>query len=255
MKVRTAVNITDCHIPWHDKRAFEILISIMTDIDPDEINILGDFLDFYGCSLHDKLPATMSLKERFTDEIYQGNQVLERIRELFPKARINYIEGNHEYRLLRYIVAKAPALYDIVKLPDLLKFKDRHIEYHPFGRHQLVSCLGTDLFMRHQPYSQADYCAGNTLKKKFTSLSFGHTHREQSYTSTDARGRRISCYSSGWLGDVDAPVFDYVDTQSWVLGFQIVTAIGDTWICRHIAINDYKAVVDGQVYYNEESDF
>jgi hypothetical protein len=249
----SALNIPDCHIPWHDKKAYEVMLLVAKDLyeagELSEINIMGDFLDFYGFSLHPKGPSDVDVEQTLKDEVYWGIKKLQELRANFPKAKINFIEGNHEYRLMRYIVDKCPELYDFFTLPELLKFDQLDIKYHPYCKAQLVSCLGTDYYLRHKPYSAGENCAGGTMKKKFRSLGFGHTHRTQTYAATDALGKVLECRSLGWLGDRTAPIFEYVDHDHWTQGFEIVTALNkNEWFAEYVSIKQGKAVWRGFIY-------
>ena len=73
---KSALNIPDCHIPWQNEAAYQIMIDVAKDFDKDygldQINILGDFLDFYWVGLHPKLPTHKSVKGTFKDEVYIG---------------------------------------------------------------------------------------------------------------------------------------------------------------------------------------
>ena len=253
MKLRKALNIPDCHIPWEDKKSYEIMLLIAQDVDKkyglEEINIMGDYADFHALGLHPTLPRAMNIKEGIKDEIYAVHQRLNELRTLFPKARINYIEGNHEWRLLRYIVKKCPELFDLYTLPEVLQFDKYGINYYEYGKTQFYRCLGTtDLGLRHQPYNGGKHCAASSAHSKAVSLAFGHTHRKQSYTFRDALGKEISCYSLGWLGDKSAPPFDYMDHDNWGQAIQIVTAIGNEWWEDTIDIKNHKAIYEGYLY-------
>lgn len=253
--MKSALNIPDCHIPWHDEKAYDIMLSIAVDQDKklplDEINIMGDFADFFWFGLHGKLPDQMSIKETLKDEIYQCIQKLEQLRKLFPNAKINFIEGNHEFRMVRYIVNKCPELYELFTLPELLQFDRIGITYHPYGKNQLYRVLDTNLFIRHQPYNAGKNCASSTAHNKGISLLFGHTHRKQSYTYKQADGKLITCISGGWLGDRNQPVFSYMDSDNWAQSFSFVFSDGkDDWFIHEIDIKNDKAVYGGYVYTN-----
>ena len=252
----TALNIPDCHIPWHNVAAYEIMIDIAKDFDAkygiDQINILGDFLDFYWVNLHPKLPSHFSVKGTFRDEVYIGIQKLKQLRSLFPNAEIRFLEGNHEQRLVRYLVKNAPALFDIVNLKELLKLDELGIEYIEYGKNQLVQCLDTDYYLRHVPYSQGKHCALGTIDKKHISLGFGHTHRKQSATVCDALGKELTANSLGWLGDRSAPVFSYMDSDDWSMGFEFVFDFRGTFHSQYIDIKNLQAHWEGHIY---ESDY
>jgi len=251
--VKVSLNIPDTHIPFHCQKSYDLMLQIAKDVDEDigitEINILGDYLDFFWVSLHPKGPASSIIRESFKDEIYEGIKKLTELRNLFPKAKINFLEGNHEFRLVRYIVSKCPELYDLYSLPDILCFDKLNIEYHPFGKGQKVSCLGTNLFMRHQPYNQGRNCAATTAHNKGISLLFGHTHRLQNYTLIKGDGEEVSTYSSGWLGDRTLPAFEYMDTDDWGTGFTMTYAFSEKdWHLHQIHIKNGRTVYNGSLY-------
>lgn len=250
--VKIALNIPDCHIPWHDKIAYDIMLTIAQDLNKitpiNQINIMGDYADFHGIKLHPKMPYEMSLSETLKDEIRQVILALRQLREMFPDAEINYIEGNHEQRLQRYLVAKAPELFDFVTLPELLGFDKLNIRYYPYGRGQLVQCLDTEYHLRHAPFNAGKHTAASTAHNKGISLGYGHTHRKQSYTFKTAVGQEITCHSMGWLGDDKAPIFNYMDTDNWSKGFQFVYSIKGKAYIDVVDIIEGRAIYNGVIY-------
>lgn len=215
-----------------------------------EINILGDFADFFWLSLHPKMPEQFSIKKTLKQEIDEVVKHLTELREKFPKAKIYFIEGNHEYRLMRYITAKAPELFEFFNLVDLFKFKELKIKYVPYGKYQLKRCLNTNYYLRHEPYAAGENCAGSTLKKGHVSLGFGHTHRTQSYVIKRPDGVELEAHSLGWLGDSSSPVFSYVkNIDTWTQGFQFVTATSDkNFYIQNVRIKNGKAFWGGKQF-------
>ena len=102
---KTAINIPDAHVPWNCVASFKIILNIIKDVSNkyglDELNLLGDFLDYYHVGLHPKMPSHFSIKQTFKDEIYLGNKALDKLRDTAPEADFRYIEGNHEQRLMQ----------------------------------------------------------------------------------------------------------------------------------------------------------
>lgn len=224
---KVAVHIPDAHVPWNSIAAFKIVVSIIQYISKtyglDELTLMGDFLDWFHVKFHDKMPSQFHIKETFRDEVYLGNQALDILRDAAPEADFRYIEGNHEYRLLRYLVKNCPELFDIVTMESLLKLKSRHITYCPLGKKQLVPCLGSkDYHLRHIPYNQGKHTAMGTLDNKKISLGYGHTHRKQLVTVCDALGKELVGRSLGWIGDRFAPPFEFMDCDDWSMGLEVV---------------------------------
>lgn len=94
MKETKFVAIPDCHIPYEDKRALNTALKIAEWYEPDEIVILGDFLDCAPVSHWNR----KNLKERknlnMADDFKLANKYLDRIQKITKK--VTYLEGNHE---------------------------------------------------------------------------------------------------------------------------------------------------------------
>lgn len=247
MRSKRALIIPDCHIPYEDKRAYQLMLDVAQEIKPDEIVILGDYADFYGVNSHGKSP---SISETLEDEIYEVHARLRELKKLFPKSKRVFIEGNHEYRLARYIQNKCPDLYGLLNVNSLLELNCYGFEFIPYGPNQKYSVLGSKLFARHEPLAGGKHVAQNTVEKAMKSVIFGHTHRLQEAQTVAMDGQNFRGISSGWLGDHTHPVMQYVKGHhQWAHGFSIVTVLDDgTWFNQLVHIIDYKCVVDGYLY-------
>jgi len=250
----TALVIPDCHIPWMDEKAWDLMIEIsqfQNDLLPlKQIVILGDFADCYAVSLHSKLPSHLQMTPRkFTDELAGVHYYLKQLRDTFPQAEIIYLEGNHEARLQKYIVTKCAEISGIIKtLPEILHLEEMKIKWVPYGRHQLFSVLNTSLYARHAPWDGGKHTARNSVDKGHISLLYGHTHRKQRATATTATYQEIECFSMGWLGDRNAEIFDYMDKDNWSQSFGFVFADEDRTFVDVVDIKKGIAQYHGQIY-------
>ncbi len=122
--------INDVHIPHHDWKALKLLEVFLTDQKPDVFIINGDFLDMWGASQFDRVPK---VGKSLMQEIRIGRKLLEKFREILPKAKIIYIEGNHDFRLRKYLLRNPPELYGLpgLSIPELLNLKELNITYKP----------------------------------------------------------------------------------------------------------------------------
>ena len=246
--VSRALIIPDCHIPYEDKRAYQLMLDVAVDtVRPDGIYILGDYADFYSVNSHGKSPSMLS---QLKDEVFEVHERLKELVKLFPDAKKVFIEGNHCYRLERYIKSKCPDLFDLLTIPELFKLDEYGFDFVPYGPNQKVSVLNSSLYARHEPISGGVHVAHGTVVKAMKSVIFGHTHRIQESQIVTINGENLRGISSGWLGDKDHEVYDYVKNHhQWALGFSIVTVLDDgTWFNQLVHIIDYKCVVDGYVY-------
>ncbi len=253
MDTQSSLIIPDCHHPFCDIRAYDLMLSVAKDI-PElrEVVILGDFADFYGINAHGKDP---SIRAELHEERRIVCKKLYQLKKMFPDARKVYIEGNHEYRLARYIQNKAPELFGITDTKDLLALDLYEFEFVPYGPYQKYNVLGTDLIARHEPLGGGLHCAHGTITKASCSVIFGHTHRIQESQIVSIDGNTYRGISSGWLGDKEHSVMNYVKNHhQWSLGFTVINKIDDIWIHNLIHIikhNDtYRCIYNGYYYEN-----
>lgn len=251
MRTKKALIIPDCHIPYHDEKAYNVMIEVAKYIDDeyglDEIVILGDYADFYGVNSHGK---DASISETLTEEIYAVVEKLKELKKLFPKAKKIYLEGNHEFRLARYINNKCPDLYGVVDVASLLELRLLGYEFVPYGPTQSHAVLDSKLIARHTPLAGGKHVAQNTVEKALSSVIFGHTHRIQEAQVVALDGKNYRGISSGWLGDSTHPVMQYVSGHhQWAHGFSVVTVLPNrTWFNSLIHIIDHQCYFDGYVF-------
>lgn len=247
MQIKKALIIPDCHIPYHDKKAYNLMLAVAKDEQPDEIVILGDYADFYGVNFHGKSP---DVQESLQDEIFMVHMELRRLRKHFPKAKIVYLEGNHEYRLARYIAARCPDLYGMIDVKSILELNSLNIHFVPYTPNQMYSVLGSKLLARHEPLAGGKHVAQNTVEKALSSVIFGHTHRIQEAQVVAIDGKNYRGISSGWLGDETHSIFQYVKTHhQWAKGFSMVHVLPcGTWFNNLIHIIDHKLFFNGYIY-------
>ncbi len=191
-----------------------------------EIVILGDFADFYAVNSHGKHPGMMHLLQ---EEVFEVNRILDLIDKAFPDIKKYYLEGNHEYRLERYLYNQAPALFGVTQW-DLLFNLNTRPNWFPihYGSNQFHKVLGSDLFARHEPYSMTS--AKTSLARCAANLVYGHIHRIEYAIARQPDGKRVVNFSPGWLGDDrKREVFGYVKTPpTWELGAAFVSVEDDS---------------------------
>lgn len=246
-KIKTALVIPDCHIPYHDEKAYQLMIDVAKDLNPDEIVILGDYADFYAINSHGKKPDMTHLLQ---EEVTAVVEKLIQLKKLFPDAKRVYIEGNHEYRLGRYVASKCPDLYGVVDVRSILELNILGFDFVPYTPNQQYKILGSKLVARHEPLAGGKHVAQNTVEKAMSSVIFGHTHRIQEAQVVTMDGHNYRGISSGWLGDKESPVMQYVKSHhQWAQGFSVVRVLEDgTWFNQLVHIIDYKCCVDGYIY-------
>lgn len=211
---------------------------------------MGDFCDFYSVSQYAKNPRVLSHLQAELDLI---NKELDLIDMNYPRANKVFIEGNHEFRLERYLIQNCPALFGITETINLLKLPQRGWKFVPYGPSQAYKVLGSHLTARHEPLASS---AKATASRALCSLTYGHIHRIEESHIVGLDGTNHVCFSVGWLGDkTNDLIFDYVKGHhQWQLGFGLVYADAETRIFYHQKVpileinNTVSCVVNGKYY-------
>lgn len=238
--VKRSLPIPDSHIPYHDRTAYGLILDVAEDVGVDEILILGDYADFYDINSHGKSRA---VKEMLYDEVECVHMHLAEIQKRFPKAKKKYVEGNHEWRLQRFIDNKAPELFNFLDTNSLLKLESFGFEFIPYTPDQAVQVLDTDLVARHEP-----------TKKAGCSYIHGHDHRFHETQEYTLDGRQIKVLGGGFLGNKHHPVFSYVKGHhQWGLGARIITQLDNgNWFDTKLEVQQhkktYQTIYEGHIY-------
>lgn len=253
MILKRALLIPDTHRPYHDKKAYALMLRVARDFKPQEIYLLGDYADFYSVTAHQKDPKLVNMLQ---DELVDVRQGLSQLVKLFPRTKIKYILGNHEHRLFRYLVSKAPELLDSLNIesmlvPDSPKFARERgaIEFIQYNPAQRTSVMKSRLYARHEPLGASPKA---TISKSLCSLVYGHIHRIEETYAVGMNGKPITAFSVGWLGNKHSNAFNYVKAHhQWQLGFGLVYVNPKTKDFYHNKIHildNYSCVVNGKLY-------
>jgi hypothetical protein len=247
--MKCAILIPDCHRPYHNKRAYNLMCEVAASLNPDEIVILGDYADFYAVSSHQKDPR---LQAMLNDEVEDVRIGLAELKGAFAKSKLVYLLGNHEFRLERYLTDKAPALFGMTSVELLLGLDDSW-RVVPYGPNQSYKVLNSYLTARHEPLASS---AKATASKALCNLVYGHIHRIEESHIVGLDGTNHVCFSVGWLGDKRKDqVFSYVKNHhQWQLGFGVVYVDEKTKLFYHNKIHiiehgkQLSCVVNGKRY-------
>lgn len=209
--------IPDTHVPFHDKKAWALLLEAAAGWCPETIVIQGDFADFYTVSSHSKDPR----RERSLQK--EVNAVKEALRELdaLGAGEIIYVSGNHEDRLSRYLQEKAPELFETVDIPSVLGLD--HLEtrttYVPYKEYYQLG----PVYLTHDVGTAGANAHRDALNAFQDNAVIGHTHRMAYIVEGNAKGSPHVAAMFGWLGDFDK--VDYMHrvkaNRAWAHGFGI----------------------------------
>jgi hypothetical protein len=156
-----------------------------------------------------------------------GRKILRSCRRLLPRARITWIEGNHEFRLRRYLIQNARELYGLPGLfvSELFGLRPLGIEYvacHPLASKFTDNFIRVgDLYVGHWDATSKDagYAAKGLVENKGVSLLQGHTHRFGAHARTTVDGRVLLGIENFSMCRREA---SYVAHPNWQLGFSMI---------------------------------
>lgn len=243
-KLEKILFIPDCHFPFQDELAFNLMMEAAKDFKPDHVVICGDFIDMYSVSAHDKNPKrAMQLELEITASV----DALWRVKGLGAKTNV-FVSGNHEDRLNRYLMQKAPELFGLINIETVLALDKLGFTYVPYksdyklGKLRITHDTGKAGYNAHK----------QALDAYHRSVVIGHTHRIGYMVQGDADGDKHVGAMFGWLGN--AKEVDYMHSinvkKDWALGFGIgyLNPENDYVYLVPIPIVNYSCVVEGKLY-------
>ena len=211
--------ISDLQIPFHDVNVLAIALKYLVDLKCDGILINGDFLDAYQLSRFLKDPR----KRSFPQELDDGNEILDLIDNLFPKAKKFFKIGNHDVRLENYMITRAPELLGLrdFTLGNFLQLRRRnYLEIHSA---QLMWFGDLGIFHGHEMKGGGGvYPAAAVFRKLGSKCLIGHHHRTDSFQKKTITGHYVQTYVTGCLCGLTP---QWLPVNDWNHGFGYVDLI------------------------------
>ncbi len=249
-KLESMLIVADAHRPFHDQRAWDLMLQVGRKLKPHHVIVNGDMADCFAVSSHSKDPKR-ALK--FKEEIADVNVGLDELNAL-RAANYIFVAGNHEDRITRYLQDKAPELFEFVDIPTLLKLEARGWDYTPYKH---WTKLGK-LHITHDVGTAGRYAAYKALDTFQKSVITGHTHRMSYVVEGNAVGEYKLSAQFGWLGD--AKKIDYMAqvnvNKNWALGFGVGYLEPITGVAYLVPVpivvadGRYSCVVNGSYFEN-----
>lgn len=258
--------------PTHDEHALDIALAITEQVNPDMVVMVGDNLDMPEFGKY-RLSSAYSLTTQAS--IDRATTLCAQVRAAAPNATIYWIAGNHEERLINYVLdnAKAafglrrgntPESWPVLSVPYLCRFDDYRIEYvagYPAGQVWVNQRLRVTHGDKVRSNGSTAHAYLNTQK---TSVIYGHIHRrewaERSREDWDG-AKTIMAASPGTLartdgvvpstkGGIDLDGRPMTIVEDWQQGLAVVhfeEGDGEFWY-EQVAIHNNRAYYQGKVY-------
>lgn len=250
--------------PIHDEQALSVALEVIKELDPKQVIMVGDNLDFAEFGKYATAPA---FKQMVQSAIDRATMLCAQVRAAAPHASIVWIQGNHEKRLPFYIQNNAEASFGLTRgkvdgelrdgwpihaLQNLLHMERFGVEYisgYPANKYYINS----NLMVVHGD----KVVSNNSTTKKYLddsriSVIYGHIHRNEiAYRTRETENgpRTIMAASPGCLCRIDGAV---PSTKSGADEFGIPVLMGAENWQQGLGVVQYQPNGVGDEWFNYE---
>ncbi len=209
--------LSDLHLPLHDEAAVRGLLSEVKGARIEHLHLLGDLYDFAAFSRFIRTPSEVA---QASQALADGKAYLQALISKVNAKKVFFYIGNHEERLLKYILRNAPALFGTVTY-KLITPEGAELVEHRWGR-AFASHFGTIRFMHGGLVRKTPGATPLEHIRAFQreNIVVGHSHR-----LSVVYDRHYFGVESGHLSLPEA--HDYCTVPPcWTRGFSFIDASG-----------------------------
>jgi predicted phosphodiesterase len=239
--IKKVVILPDVHLDTNVPKEYRVVKNFIKDLKPDQVLLLGDFMDVSALSAWDMDKKRKMEGRRFQKEVDVANKELDFLQA--NSKEVIFIAGNHEYRIDRYI-DKHPELEGMMEVPIVLNLEKRKIKYIPYNK---IFKLGKCNFVHGLFTNQ--YHASKHLEAIGDNIVYGHTHRPMTWFKSSKLQKPIMAYGLGCLCNKE-PEYMQDKWANWLTQFSVMYYDTKTGKFNLYPINiiDNKFIWDGVEY-------
>ena len=234
--VTLRVIVPDSHGCFVDQAAASAMLADIKLLKPSSIILLGDHLDCGGfLAEHHTWGYVAETDYTFEDDCGATNQFLDELQSAAPEADIEYLEGNHERRIEKWIVtdvlgsgkgsrSSVKTLNALFSTESVLQLARRKIPIYKQGQWYdgcQVPCtiMRDNCYFTHGQFTSKAAAAAH-LAKYNSNIWFGHTHRMDMATKRTVSSGPIGAWNPGCLCQLQ-PYWMHQNLTDWVNGYGI----------------------------------
>lgn len=250
---------------YYDRNLHELTCEWLAYNSPSVVILGGDGTDLPLLSRFERNPAN----DVPVNDCIQSYYNMARDIMLAAKPDKAYaLEGNHEFRLQKAVLAKLPDLFDLkranetipsLSVPYLCRLDELGIEYVAGYPHSSIVIPPAKLSFRHGWIVRQDsgQSALRTLEAMGHSVIVGHTHRQGiTYKTSWDHNEKMTVHLAMEAGTMatTAGGLGYAVTPNWQQGFGVVQIWPDGYFaCSNATYVDGVLLWQGQRYGNQLS--
>jgi predicted phosphodiesterase len=242
------VIVPDSHGCFIEQEAADAFIEDVRHLDPDEVVMLGDHVDCSAIFSQHPRNYLDDLVYSYEDDVGAADKFITAIEKAAPRAvrhgAIDYLEGNHEQHVERWIsrtlqhAKDAEAMRDLLSPDRRLRLKERGIKYYRAAQfhHGLpirgAIRKGKCVFLHG--YRANKYATASHLDDLAVNLVHGHTHRSQSFVKRTISGE-IGAWCPGTLAQLQ-PLYQHTSQSTWSHGYGLQIVDEKTGMFCHVNV-------------------
>lgn len=248
------VVIPDSHGCKADQSAINAFLADLEQLDKvEEVVWLGDHLDCDGFLTTHVRQYIGQYDYSFEEDVDAANGFLDAVQKRTPKAKHYYLEGNHEWRIERWICDQvktsakdASYLYRLMGPETVLGLKERGITFfNQGGYHMGIKTRGFiklgECYFTHGMSTNGQHASYKNLHKYAGCIVHGHNHTEMQAGTRFVEGRRVGAWCPGCLCE-PGPMYRHSNASNATHGYAFQTVYRDgTFHHVNVPLNDGRS--------------
>lgn len=253
------VALVDGHDKECDPFVKRVAIDTIKRAQPETVILGGDMFDLPEFGKYTVDPRTWDVAGRIK---FVHEDILNPIRTAAPNAQIDFIEGNHEFRLLRHLADATPAMrsvladlhgFTVAKLLGLDKFEINYVAKADLAAYTSKDVM-TEVRRNYKIYHNC-FLAHHTPEGRALGLPgfCGHHHKYIAWAMSSAV---FGAYNFLQLGAMHRMGATYCDGEKWSNGFLMAHIDTKTQqvAMEYVDVRHDFACVGGKYYYREKGE-
>lgn len=246
------VIIPDSHGCLVDRKAWLAFVKDLRSLDPDEIVMLGDHVDAGGLYSKFSRIAEEDLKYSYDEDLEAANSHLDDIQAAAPRAKVDYLEGNHEYHVERWAVEHLAHERDVRRFlksngpAAQLNLEGRGIKFwRMMEPHHGLSIPGTirkgSCYFTHG-ITASKFATERHVARFGANVVHGHTHRAQEHKMRTVAKGVIGGWCPGTLAQLQ-PTYMHTNPTDWSHGYGLQFVGKSSFLHVNVPIVDGESLL------------
>ena len=257
-RFKTILTCSDLHDIEIDRFYLRVLIDTAKRVQPDAICFVGDIFDLAEFGKYGVDPREWDVVSRIK---FVHDEIFAPLREACPDAQFDFVEGNHEARLIRQLADATPALravlsdlhgFTVAKLLGLDQFEINYIAKSDLDTFSKTE-FNKELAKNYKVYWDTVMCHHFPHARHMGMPGVnGHHHRHEIWSTYNPI---FGPYEWHQLGAGHKREASYTEGEKWHNGFALINVDTQTKATNfdYVPITDF-AIAGGKWYHRQDSE-